>query len=65
MAKLHKYSGKEFRIVNGKKYQFRFAFPLKSEADKKVKLLRQEGRKVRVVHFEGGYGLFMIRKSDE
>ena len=60
--KLHRYSGKEFRNIDGKKYQFRFAFKLKADADRKAKKLRWEGRKVRVIAFKGGYGLFMIKK---
>jgi len=61
MAKLHRYSGKEFRSIGGKKYQFRFAFKSKSDAVRKAKALRREGRKVRVIAFEGGYGLFMVK----
>ena len=62
VKKLPKYSGKEFRSIGGKKYQFRFAFKSKGDAIKKAKMLRKEGRKVRVIAFEGGYGLFMIKK---
>ena len=54
-----KYSGKEFRSIGGKKYRFERATRLKSDASKIADSYRQKGKRVRVISFEGGYGIFV------
>lgn len=57
--KLSKYSGKEFRTIDGKKYKFEHAHHLKSNAKTMAESYRQQGKKVRVIPFIGGYGVFV------
>ncbi len=59
MAKLAKYSGKEWRVIGGHKFRFVRASHLKRDANEIAKEYRLKGYKVRVIPFEGGYGIFV------
>ena len=59
MTKLTHYSGKEYRTIGNKRYRYVHAYRLKRDAQGAAKLLRDKGKRVRVIPFINGYGVFV------